>query len=1263
MTNVEIDFPREDLSIDRKHRGIYSDNDGTADIKRRKVKNEPKSEYDGVWNQRITTDFLTEGMLGLGVIMKIKETEILLECSDGIIVKVPVQNFGNLMLETLKNSSLTLEDIFKVGQMLAFKVIKAREIHEIRKLGKKASYPIVSCDPLIVNFHLNPGALINGLVLNGFVESVEDKGVIINLGLQSIELKGFLAEKHLPPTFERESLVEGQPLLLRIQDENLLNKKARVISLSMVPETECLNDAAIKRLKLNDLMPGTLLLVNPLQPTASGVYVNIGNDIKGYVSRQHLPPRYRNDPFKCLKSFKTIVMFCQQNSNLLILNGHPDIIAVSKFVKRTNFENIHIGDIIECKVSSVDKNGNVNFDISLHEDEKNPLVAAFARKTELEDRLEYKKGTIHQARVLSFKMVERLLIVATRKDILAQKMVCVKVRLDAVPGEKVTAKVKSVLAKGLFVKIYNSIPGFIPKIHLSDKLITRIDKHFVVGDELNCRILNVNRLKEQLILTNKQSLTTNKDTIIKSYEEVTTNTISTGYIISQHPSGGLIIGFYGGTRGFMFPKEAERLGTNIKIGLTVRIQVISVDPQRERMLVAVANTINGATAIARAQPFVIDAENPISFSAIVINISSDGNMLKQNETLNVAIRLGKKLDKKVEAFIPRELLSDYLDLPFSSLSESIALESILPKVAILGDVAGNLKATSKRFIIDWLEKHPRITSIQNLAKGELVCGNIIQKHQEMGYFVELAGGSALTAPARFIRPMALSVQELQIGQTVVARVSSVDLERKRFALILDIHLCVPPGAESDYFAPSMVYYVLEELNWFIANNPNISQIPKIGECIDIKIIEVSECSVIVQCADNSNFKGHAINSTNILEGRSCAKALVLDVKLPSCELVLFFLNDGVQHLNEKKLQSLVCSKKKFDAKVWLHKREYAVAIAEVEKLAFVVCIPVRIHPNVNIISAKSDGNDNHYTITPKLVAGNIVIGTAMETLKKYELTHRKFKTPVKAAVKKKLKQFSIYTAKVKGMWSRDDLYNAVELELPDGSIGRLHASEFDESFLNQTSHPVQSFLKKRKNKTVNVKIICFTKLKQKMEKMDLSKPKGKGVQKGEKMVVVTRLSECTMKTWKLNETKRKQSLLGYPQSYTHGSLIPVFVCKGPHVGVVRVEVSPLWNGIIRKQNLYDENLITNPTNDASALVDIDFETGEKLIAQVIGVNVYKNGRGKSRHRKCLEMTLKETRKIFERGDRVTGRVVGITQSPSSVILELTNNQRAVLTLT
>lgn len=57
------------------------------------------------------------------------------------------------------------------------------------------------------------------------------------------------------------------------------------------------------------------------------------------------------------------------------------------------------------------------------------------------------------------------------------------------------------------------------------------------------------------------------------------------------------------------------------------------------------------------------------------------------------------------------------------------------------------------------------------------------------------------------------------------------------------------------------------------------------------------------------------------------------------------------------------------------------------------------------------------------------------------------------------------------------------------------------------------------------------------------------------------------------ETKKKQSLLGYPQNYAPGSMIPVFVTKGPHVGVVKVEISPLWNGVIHKQNLGDEYLV------------------------------------------------------------------------------------------
>lgn len=43
------------------------------------------------------------------------------------------------------------------------------------------------------------------------------------------------------------------------------------------------------------------------------------------------------------------------------------------------------------------------------------------------------------------------------------------------------------------------------------------------------------------------------------------------------------------------------------------------------------------------QPFIIDGENPISFSAVVLNVSSNVNKLKQNEVLNITVKLGKKL--------------------------------------------------------------------------------------------------------------------------------------------------------------------------------------------------------------------------------------------------------------------------------------------------------------------------------------------------------------------------------------------------------------------------------------------------------------------------------------------------------------------------------------------------------------------------------------------------------------------------------------------
>lgn len=74
---------------------------------------------------------------------------------------------------------------------------------------------------------------------------------------------------------------------------------------------------------------------------------------------------------------------------------------------------------------------------------------------------------------------------------------------------------------------------------------------------------------------------------------------------------------------------------------------------------------------------------------------------------------------------------------------------------------------------------------------------------------------------------------------------------------------------------------------------------------------------------------------------------------------------------------------------------------------------------------------------------------------------------------------------------------------------------------------------------------------------------------------VLRVADCTVLPDKLRSAQKKLKSVGYIQKYTQGSFVPVFVTEGPHRSGVRVEVSPLWNGIIEKQNLAGDILVNH----------------------------------------------------------------------------------------
>uniref|UniRef100_A0A183GHF5 RRP5 protein n=1 Tax=Heligmosomoides polygyrus TaxID=6339 RepID=A0A183GHF5_HELPZ len=316
--------------------------------------------------------------------------------------------------ELLKVEKISLESAFVVGQMVPFRVLP----HNSQKL---------TCDPSKLYSHLSPNRIVPGLVLLGVVESVEEKGAVLDIGMQSVQ--GFL------PTGKQNKPVDvGHPIIVRVEP----SKTSRVVAVTSYVEQDNLCLEACENLELNHLTPGTIIDCEPdAEPSiTAGVYVALGNGVRGFVAKSHLPPRVRGDITKVGKAMRCVVMFCQQNSPLLVLSAHPDVVAISKTEKRSSFLGYSIGDRLKCKViDTVPSTFLVCFSLPTTEDGKTPLVSAISYKKYLNNHEEigevestYPIGSEHMCRVMNFRYADRCIVVTTRKDLLKQKFVSYKVR-------------------------------------------------------------------------------------------------------------------------------------------------------------------------------------------------------------------------------------------------------------------------------------------------------------------------------------------------------------------------------------------------------------------------------------------------------------------------------------------------------------------------------------------------------------------------------------------------------------------------------------------------------------------------------------------------------------------------------------------------------------------------------------------------------------------------------------------------------------------
>ncbi|ETN86898.1 hypothetical protein NECAME_16058 [Necator americanus] len=229
------------------------------------------------------------------------------------------------------------------------------------------------------------------------------------------------------------------------------------------------------------------------------------------------------------------------------------------------FQGYSIGDRVKCTVIDVvPQTFLVCFSLPVTDDSKVPLVTAIAYKKYLNKPEEiesfYSIGSEHMCRIMNFRYADRCMIVSTRKDMLAQKVVSYK---DVVPGELMDAKVTDIHPRGVQVSICETVKGFIPADHASDKAVA-LEKAFHVGSTVKCRVWFVNEEKKQAWLTARQSLVNYKGTLISSYDSKYEGAISVGIIVKVLPTGGALLQFFGTVRGLLAANEARKLGNELK---------------------------------------------------------------------------------------------------------------------------------------------------------------------------------------------------------------------------------------------------------------------------------------------------------------------------------------------------------------------------------------------------------------------------------------------------------------------------------------------------------------------------------------------------------------------------------------------------------------------------------------------------------------------------------------------------------------------------
>ncbi|EER24499.1 S1 RNA binding domain containing protein [Coccidioides posadasii C735 delta SOWgp] len=753
--------------------------------------------------------------------------------------------------EDTDEDDFDLKSYVRLGQYLRASVSSTTD--NGHGLGKGKKRIELSVDPQEANAGLSKSDMIVDSTVQASVLSVEDYGLIMDLGLEDGNTRGFMSSKELPPSVDLSQVKEGAVFLCVVTGHNaagnVIKLSANLQKAASAKKSHYLSSAPT----INTFLPGTAAEILLTEVTPNGMTGNIMGMLDVVVDAVHsgstdetkdLTKKYR----PATKATGRLICTYPSDENpklgFSILDHVLKFSPTSVADPQDRDDKPAISAIIpEVKVIKVDPT------LGLYVQLGNTKHYGFIHISRVKDGKvsslssaegPFKVGSHHEGRIIGFNALDNLFLLSLEKKVIDQPFLRLE---DVTVGAVVKGKIEKLLMgpdgiNGLLVSLADGISGLVPGVHMADAKLQHPEKKFREGLQVTARILSVNLEKRQLRLTLKKSLLHSESAIWKDYRDIAPGNQSPGTFVSIQENGA-VIQFYGAVRGFLPVSEMSEAyikdpSQHFSIGQVVNVNALSVDAEQGRLVVSCKDP----SIVTDAYKSAFENVHPgLLVSGTVFEKSSDDLLLKLEDGGLIARLSAEQLSDAA----PSKAAANLARLRVGQKLHDLLILSIRKTHRLI-------QVSNKPSLKTALEKGTLPAKFEDLKLNSSVTG-LVRNITDDGIFVEFLGGLTGFLPKRLVDDEHLTKADFGFmrTQSISCSVSSIDQDAQRFILTMK-----PVEKEEEKHERR---YKTKNTNELSVSNPVDQDIKSLddfitGKVTKARITSVKDTQLNVLLADN-----------------------------------------------------------------------------------------------------------------------------------------------------------------------------------------------------------------------------------------------------------------------------------------------------------------------------------------------------------------------------------------------------------------------------